>query len=948
MKAKKILSLLLALTMVLTMIPAFAEEATTPAVGDEWYAIWQKDTEEHECSFPVEPTTDSISKYFLSGEDMEAGKYYMVADLEKDATCTETGVELKVWKCTTTGCASRMYKVVEVAIDENAHNFGNDVVELPADQQTKEGYTLYAKQCADCGDFDTEITEIKNPETDKVWTRDYLIECIQGAKCPWCGKVATFNYSMAEVSCEQDFEVTVICSDPYCLSKETPSKIEFKKGEHIWEETQVSTPSTSCAVEGNITYKVLCAICGDINRTFEEDTAVLTHIMWKDSMDRFGLSVGADGYLVGGSNVAAQDAVDMFNMLKKDTLNEHDNNWEGNKYAYDAKHLSVALTPATCTEDGSIVLTCDVTGCKQGLTIKIKKLGHDFDMENALVIPATCETDGIKVAMCTRCDEMDITVVQAATEHSYDHKRAAYIQNGKIYEELALGQVPNGIVECQPYDKVLLCDRYGLETSLASNNVFFVPWMNAYVLEDLKEKIAEMNADLDLTKYLSIQAGNLVYICEGMMYVDKGITTWNHTDADFATNRSKSTVLYENVATCVDPYELMVKCNDCDHVAKVTKDALGHDWANDGEVIKAATCTEKGETKVTCRRPGCNATTVITTPAAGHLTAGNDFFDPAPSCFTPGVKVEYCTRCKTEVSRTPVAAAHKIGNVTKIENAEVVYTNGVATGFKTINCTDDGYAEYWCTVCSQKQTVDVLAPGHVFIFDDIIDKNLTDDNRGWHKNVIEVAPATCLNDGYITVKCENCEEQSTKITDPAFGHFAEGHCSWEAKDIIPGFEPTCIKTGMALVTCECGRKAEREIPTVDHTLALEGNLLVCTTPGCDYTEKFDFDVQYEVSMLNATIESTKTSGVGHITLVKGKMDAPLYARINFGYTLDNGEPVAYVANVEIDEHGDFRMASPTCPYGASLTNIFVTITTAPGAQDMVINDVPNLGYLTIR
>lgn len=939
MKTKKILVLLMALTMVLAMIPAFADTTTT------WTYV--PEGKNHDASHEMSQWSGEWTKIVLAYEDGTTETVKL-----GEATCTEEGHAVTVEVCRDCGgmfsnnavpTIPTKYTLTTTPVNKDAHSFGTDLVKLPADQQTEEGYTLYGKECADCGAF-AEITKVKN-ETEKVWTRDYLIECIEEAKCPWCGKEATFNYSMAEVSCEQDFSMTVNCSDANCLSKHSASKIEFKKGEHIWEEIQVDTDSTSCAVQGNITYKVLCAICGDINRTWEESTAVKDHILWDDAMAEYDLTVDADGYL-SASNDAAKNAVDWFNLNKTNALKEHDANWKGGKYNYDAKNLSVALTPATCTEDGSIVVTCDVNGCKQGVTIKIAKLGHDYDMANALVIAATCETDGVKVAFCTRCDELDTTVVQAAYEHSYDNKRVAYIQNGKIHEEMALGVIPDGIVECQPYDKVLLCDCYGMVTVIVSGEDPNGGIKLSGHLEALKEALKEYSSDLDLTEALSIEAGNLVYVCQGKMNVDLGITSWTHDHKDFLTNKGTiSEVLYENTATCTDAYELMVKCKDCDYVAKYVGEALGHDWANDGEVIKAATCTEKGETKVSCRRPGCRATTTITTPAAGHLTQVH--YDPKPGCTTPGVKVEYCTRCEKEVSRTTVPAAHTIGNVTKIENAVCVYTGNVITGFENSNCTLAGYAEYICSVCDQKQTWSKEAQGHVFNFDNIIDNSKDDGNLNgdWHSKVIEVVPATCSNDGYVTVECEKCDAQSTKTTEKAYGHFAAGHTE-TVKTIIA---PSCVKTGLGIVKCkDCGRQEERELATVDHTLKLEGNLLVCSVNGCDYTEKLDFDVQYKVSMENAVIEATKTSGVGHITLVKGKMDAPLYARINFGYTLENGDPVAYVANVEIDEHGDFRMASPTCPHGATLTNIFVTITTAPGAQDMVINDVPNLGFLTIR
>lgn len=69
----------------------------------------------------------------------------------------------------------------------------------------------------------------------------------------------------------------------------------------------------------------------------------------------------------------------------------------------------------------------------------------------------------------------------------------------------------------------------------------------------------------------------------------------------------------------------------------------GHAW-NDGEVTKAATCTEKGEMTFKCTREGCEATKTEEIKLIGHPY--ENIAQVNPTCTEPGTEAHMrCTAC---------------------------------------------------------------------------------------------------------------------------------------------------------------------------------------------------------------------------------------------------------------------------------------------------------------
>lgn len=113
----------------------------------------------------------------------------------------------------------------------------------------------------------------------------------------------------------------------------------------------------------------------------------------------------------------------------------------------------------------------------------------------------------------------------------------------------------------------------------------------------------------------------------------------------------------ETDLTCVHTYEVqsftaetcesgsvtVEKCSKCGHTRSVVGKVPGHAW-NDGEVTKAATCTEKGKMTFKCTREGCEATKTEEIKLIGHPY--ENIAQVNPTCTEPGTEAHMrCTAC---------------------------------------------------------------------------------------------------------------------------------------------------------------------------------------------------------------------------------------------------------------------------------------------------------------
>ena len=79
-----------------------------------------------------------------------------------------------------------------------------------------------------------------------------------------------------------------------------------------------------------------------------------------------------------------------------------------------------------------------------------------------------------------------------------------------------------------------------------------------------------------------------------------------------------------------------------------------HSW-EEGEITKAATCTEDGEKTYTC---ACGETKTEVIPALGHDYSEEWTIDTLSTCTTDGSKSHHCSRCESIADVTVIPASH--------------------------------------------------------------------------------------------------------------------------------------------------------------------------------------------------------------------------------------------------------------------------------------------------
>ena len=286
----------------------------------------------------------------------------------------------------------------------------------------------------------------------------------------------------------------------------------------------------------------------------------------------------------------------------------------------------------------------------------------------------------------------------------------------------------------------------------------------------------------------------------------------------FTVNGEMPILRYENgepIYATLDSY--YVKKDDVIrlyYVACPTAD--GHHIWNDGEVTKAAACTEDGEMTYTCTMCGDQKTEVI--PATGHdwgqpvwswngtesasavFTCGNDasHTQTLPAAVTSQVTTQ--PGCESTGVRTYTAAVTFEGQTytdTKTETLPATGHDTEIVGAKAATCTEDGYTgDEVCKTCGET-----------------VKKGETIPATGHDTQVVGAVAATCTQDGYTGDEvCKTCGETVKKgETIPATGHDTQ---------VVGTKAATCTEDGYTgdevCKTCGVTVKQGEVLPALGH------------------------------------------------------------------------------------------------------------------------------------
>ena len=258
-----------------------------------------------------------------------------------------------------------------------------------------------------------------------------------------------------------------------------------------------------------------------------------------------------------------------------------------------------------------------------------------------------------------------------------------------------------------------------------------------------------------------------------------------------------------------------------------------HTHSYSKEIVKAATCTEAGQSREVC---SCGSTrNTQTIPALGHdltdatctaapkckkcgATVGNPLghnygaatTTTQATCEAAGTAVKVCSRCNDRQTITIPASGHDYKTTT---------TNAT--------CTVAGTTVKTCSRCGDKQTTTGKPLGHDWIAATCSAPktcrrcNATEGSILPHTYTTTANTATCTAGGTMTQVCSRCGNTTT-TSSPALGHDYK---------ITANVDATCTSTGNVINTCSrCGNREVTQTPALGHIYSTQSTA-TCTADG---------------------------------------------------------------------------------------------------------------------
>ncbi len=176
--------------------------------------------------------------------------------------------------------------------------------------------------------------------------------------------------------------------------------------------------------------------------------------------------------------------------------------------------------------------------------------------------------------------------------------------------------------------------------------------------------------------------------CDYTNYAEKSVDPENHVNTQNVP---------ETASTCIARgYTAGVYCNDCKQYISghAEKTLAEHVW-NNGEVLRAATCNQKGLVKYTCTADGCGETKTEETATAPN---NHNYVSAvvAPTCTAQGYTAYTCTRCGDNYKDNYKAALGHADN-----NGDGYCDNGCGTQLTPTNPGRPSSSDKTCAYCGK-------------------------------------------------------------------------------------------------------------------------------------------------------------------------------------------------------------------------------------------------------
>ncbi len=791
-------------------------------------------------------------------------------DKSNPATCGANGTE--VYTCQNCGDS---YTVEVEPTGDHTWDDGVSIENATCDQ---EGEILYT--CTTCGATYTETvpkahTWPEDGDTEHINVTEAT--CVDGSieyYCTECEELITtevipatghsYKTKVVDPLCEEEGYTIYYCE--YCVDENSiesavnTSNNEFDADKvtaedgysltedsfytgdtvaahgHYYQYNEDESSEATCTTDGKDVYT--CTACG---KNWENTLTALGH-NWDDG------------------TIVEQTCVKngtLTHTCKRDGCGETDTETipaDGTSHTWSEE----SKVEPTCTTDGYYKCTnTDESGTQCEATKTIPATGHS--PEFTVSVPATCETDGYDLYLCSACvDASTVSQIEALAAQVEDS--AAGIEAAKQLDTL-IGTLDEGQYSAENIDNAFghtctvtetpaTCTETGLITYTCTicGSVFTEP------IPALSDNGEHTWDDGVVTKEATcVAGGTTLYTCavcgetktestavdkvNGHSYKltsstdatcqQKGSKTYTCEYCKDETTEYTDTIDHDMVQieikapTCTDYGYTLYKCSMCGTEEQRDKvEAYGHLWREDESKSQAATCTTAGYTYNVCAY--CGATDTITIPATGHNWVDGDVITYS-TCTTQGTVKRVCSVCGEESSET--------GTLPVDPNAHT-WDEGKVTTEAT--CTTDGEITYTCTEDSSHTKTEVIpATGHSYV--DIVVAP-THDSNGYTIHICENCSSTgavanlqslaAELQGYVEKSQSDAEatmeaiasalaaeDEDCYYTDTdksALGH-DYGTTASETK------AATCDTAGYNRWVCSCGDYIEVEIPaTGDH------------------------------------------------------------------------------------------------------------------------------------
>ena len=455
----------------------------------------------------------------------------------------------------------------------------------------------------------------------------------------------------------------------------------------------------------------------------------------------------------------------------------------------------------------------------------------EHDIEEFVIVPATCETEGLTVKICKTCVKIYAKVTVPAKE------------NGHVTGAWVTVKAPNCSEEGLGQLKCVFCSAVVKEEVLPRLKTHSGEWIypDGKSCTDVHTRIRTCSVcGIEETEEINPRGGcqykwiivKQKTCTENGYRIEKCDYCGKERDLNNADNIVKATGhLYEREllikeATCTEPGIIADQCVNCQETIN-TRELVptGHNFDNiHYKVTKEPTCSQEGSADVFCIE--CSTSTTLTLPKKEHTLTEEWTVTKEPTCTEAGEKTGVCKYCE-EVTEEIAPTGH---TVTKWENT------------KPATCAEAGLRTGYCEACGESTVTEEIAPlphtfdkRYIYVASGVACKGVWEGyykckvcgahsvlfendqincSSAYYKNTRIVTEATCNTKKVIVDVCDYCKED-IKGTERASGT-ALGHSYSNDWNVLVA--ATCTENGKAEVKCvRCDATTVKVIEKLGHT-----------------------------------------------------------------------------------------------------------------------------------